>query len=71
MKLFSKDIEPRCEYCRKAIVFDGCDEIGCRRRGIVSPDDKCRRFVYDPLKRVPDPPRSYKEKEFDAEDFTL
>ena len=51
--LFSKKIEPRCEYCRSAVPFDDEDVVGCKHRGVMRISDKCRRFTYDPLKRVP------------------
>ena len=69
--LFSKNIEPRCEYCRRAQPFENCDEVGCLKHGVMSSGEKCRRFVYDPLKRVPEPPRSFVSREYDAEDFKL
>lgn len=69
--LFSKNIEPRCEYCRSAVPFEDEDVVGCKHRGVMRISDKCRRFVYDPLKRVPDPPRVFKAQEFDKEDFEL
>ncbi len=69
--LFSKKIEPRCEYCRSAVPFSDVDVVGCKYRGVMSISDKCRRFVYDPLKRVPDPPRSFTPREYDKEDFEL
>ena len=69
--LFSKNIEPRCEYCRWAVPFDDEDIVGCKHRGVMKAHEKCRRFSYDPLKRVPEPPMTYKAKEFDKEDFEL
>jgi hypothetical protein len=69
--LFSKNMEPRCEYCRHGVTFDGDELIGCKHHGVMRADDKCRRFTYDPLKRVPDPPRVFKAQEFDKEDFEL
>ena len=69
--LFSKQIEPKCEYCRRAQPFKDCDAYGCKLRGVMGPDDKCRRFVYDPLKRVPEPPVFYAPREYDKEDFEL
>lgn len=69
--LFSKNIEPNCEYCRRAQIFENCEEIGCKLRGVMTSGDKCRRFVYDPLKRVPEPPMVFRAREFDKEEFEL
>ncbi len=68
--LFRKDIEPRCVYCsRGRPINDG--EIVCRRYGVVSVDDRCGRFRYDPLRRVPPTPASLKTERLSAADFAL
>lgn len=42
-----------CAYCEKAVpVFDK-DSVLCEKNGIVSKAYSCKRFSYDPLKRVP------------------
>ena len=69
--LFSKKMEPRCEYCRWAVPFEDEDVVGCKHRGVMKVQDKCRRFAYDPLKRVPEPPTTFKSQEFNKEDFEL
>ena len=39
MKLFRKNIEPRCAYCaRGARIDDG--HVACVKRGIVLPEDR-------------------------------
>ena len=51
-----KDTEDRpqiCRFCEKATLLDGGNQALCKHRGIVSPEYKCRKFSYDPLKRVP------------------
>ena len=53
--LFQKDIEPRCAYCQRGAQLED-DKILCVKKGVVSPGGSCRRFKYDPLKRVPPPP---------------
>lgn len=52
-KLFGSDIEPACEYCLNGSSAEDGLTVACRYRGIKSINDKCRRFKYDPLKRVP------------------
>jgi len=42
-----------CGFCRFASVIAGTEEMLCEHRGVVSQEYRCRRFVYDPLKRVP------------------
>ena len=68
-KHFRKSIPHRCEYCENGRAIDGGAEVFCRKKGLMEPDDNCRSFKYDPLKRTPqvqDFGRDYK-----AEDFKL
>ena len=69
MKLFQKDIEPRCAYCARGKALGG--RIACVKKGIVDPAFHCRGFQYDPLKRVP--PRQVKAdfSHLKDEDFVL
>lgn len=71
MKLFSKQIQPKCEYCRHAQYFSGCEIVGCKHCGVMSLEGSCRHFVYDPLKRVPDPPAVFTPKNYNKNDFEL
>jgi hypothetical protein len=51
--LFRKKIEPSCAYCSHG--RSGAEEdVLCIFRGVMSPWDKCRRFNYDPLRRIPE-----------------
>ena len=68
--LFKKDIEPRCAYCQRgALLEEG--KILCVKKGVVSPAGSCRRFQYDPLKRVPPPPVLPDFSRLKDEEFTL
>ncbi len=68
--LFRKDIEPCCAYCVHSSYVDD-ESLICVKKGIVKTWGKCRRFTYDPLRRVPEAPA----KPFDAglteEDFQI
>lgn len=68
--LFQKDIEPRCVYCTRGAQLDEA-HILCPRRGVMSPSGSCRRFRYDPLRRVPPPPVLPDFSRLKDEDFTL
>jgi len=46
-----------CRYCENASVLRCEDEMLCRIRGVVDAGYVCRKFRYDPLKRVPLPKR--------------
>ena len=47
------DYIPVCELCAYSAPISDTDELICSKRGVVSKDGKCRKFIYDPLKRVP------------------
>lgn len=50
--LFRKKIDRYCTYCRYAGKMDGQTMI-CQHCGVVPADHHCRKFRYDPLKRIP------------------
>ena len=54
--LFNDEIEPMCEYCvfSRGDVGDG--NVLCPKKGVVSFDYMCSRYMYDPLKRKPKRP---------------
>lgn len=69
MRLFSKKAYPACKNCRYGRKAMDGDKILCTRKGIVEPDFSCRKYCYDPLKRVPK--RRPALPAFTAEDFKL
>ena len=68
--LFSKQIEPRCAYCKRGARLDD-DRVMCLKKGIVSAGGQCRRFRYDPLKRVPARRDTRALEKLDEKDFSL
>lgn len=68
--LFRKDIEPSCAYCQKGSFVDD-ESVICVKKGIVKSWGKCRRFEYDPLKRVPPTPQKPVSGGFSEEDFKI
>lgn len=42
-----------CEFCRFASALSLSEDMLCDKKGVVDKEYSCRRFVYDPLKRVP------------------
>ena len=68
--LFRKKIERCCAYC----VFGGKisdEQIICQKCGIVPSSHHCRRFRYDPLKRVPPRPMAQNFEKYKETDFSL
>ena len=70
MKLFRKNIEPRCAYCTRGSQINE-EEVACVKRGVVAADHHCGAFRYDPLKRVPPRPVALETRELKQEDFSL
>lgn len=68
--LFNKKIEPHCAYCARAKKLND-NYMSCLKYGVVSASYHCRKFIYDPTKRVP-PRRKTLDKEImDNLDFSL
>lgn len=68
-RLFGTEVKPACKYCEFATQRFDTDKILCDKKGVVLAANKCRKFVYDPLKRVPPPPRVIEK--IDAEAFKI
>ena len=45
-----------CAFCEKSVQLCDEDSMLCKKNGIVPASHKCKKFVYDPLKRVPAAP---------------
>ena len=67
--LYGATISPACEYCQFGRRNADEKMILCHFRGVVSPYYHCRKYVYDPLLRIPR--RQPKLPEFKPEDFRL
>ncbi len=70
MDLFRKNIERRCAYCANGSALNE-REVACRFRGVTDAGGACRRFAYDPHKRVPPRPAALDKEKFSKEDFEL
>lgn len=66
----SNKIEPRCAYCAWAAPLEE-GKLICEKKGVVPEEGRCRRFRYDPLRRVPPRPEPPDFSRFSGEDFTL
>lgn len=68
--LFRKKIERSCSYC----VYGARLEVGqilCSKHGMRMIDESCRRFKYDPLKRIPAKGKALDLSKYDDNDFSL
>lgn len=50
--LFRKKHPRSCSYCKYGTKFND-EQILCIKRGVRSENDACRKFSYDPCKRIP------------------
>lgn len=66
-KLFNKNIDCNCEYCDNFTDVNG--EYICKLNREINENGKCRKFIYNPLKRVPK--RKPKLPEYDPNEFVL
>lgn len=53
MKNNYEDIEQICAMCENSEKIFDPDNVLCKINGVVSAAHCCRKFVYDPLKRIP------------------
>ena len=69
-EFISEEYRKACRYCERGrLSFDG-QFVLCVKRGIMPPEDCCKKYVYDPLKRTPLKPKA-QTVSYAAEDFSL
>ena len=70
MKLFRKDMDPRCAYCEHGSRLNE-REVMCVKQGVMPVEGHCRRFRYDPLKRTPPRPATLDTEHLKEKDFSI
>ncbi len=68
--LFRKKMQKNCFHCLHATIVSE-NEILCVKHGVRSGDVPCRRFKYDPCKRIPPRPKAPDFNAYDQDDFSL
>lgn len=68
--LFRKKIDKSCSYCAYGTMLED-GKILCSKRGVKEADSKCRKFTYDPLRRVPGRMKPLDFQKYEQEDFSL
>lgn len=68
--LFRKKIERSCAYCIYGANI-GDEQILCSKKGLRTAENPCRKFRYDPCKRIPVKARALDFSKYDNEDFSL
>ena len=68
--LFRKKIERACIYCQFGTALDD-NQILCSKKGLRSCENPCRKFRYDPCKRIPPKTKALDFSKYDEEDYSL
>lgn len=68
--LFRKKMPKSCIYCAHGTKISD-EQILCVKKGVVHADGKCRKFLYDPCKRVPIKQKVLDFSKFDSNDYSL
>ncbi len=68
--LFRKRIEKACSYCQYSTALNE-EQMLCIKRGVVMTNGKCRKFAYDPIKRIPPKPKALDFEKYAEEDYSL
>ena len=68
--LFRKKIERSCAYCTfGAKLEDG--QVLCSKKGMRTIEDRCRKFQYDPCKRIPAKAKALDFSRYEEADYSL
>ena len=68
--LFRKKIVHSCCYCQNSTKLNN-NTILCTKQGLVPADKPCRKFSYDPCKRIPPKEKAADFSVYGQEDFSL
>ena len=68
--LFRKKIQPCCSYCAHGTKIDDA-QVLCIKKGVVDACGACRKFTYDPCKRIPPKPKALDFSKYEEEDYSL
>ena len=68
--LFGKNVEPACKHCESALQeMSANGQVLCSKLGVVAAGYHCKRYAYDPTKRIPKPKKPLPK--FTEEDFSI
>lgn len=68
--LFRKKITRSCSYCIYGTTLDDGSYL-CSKKGLRTEDQPCRKFKYDPCKRIPSRAKAMDFSQYDDQDFSL
>lgn len=68
--LFRKKMPKSCTLCLRSTILSDT-EVLCTKHGIRPVESYCRKFKYDPCKRVPPRPKAPDFTRYEQDDFSL
>lgn len=68
--IFRRKIQKSCSYCTYGTKIAE-DTVLCMKRGFMPIYKHCRKFEYDPCKRVPVKAKAPDFEKYSSEDFSL
>ncbi len=68
--LFRKKMPRSCGYCKYSTAF-AAEQVLCVKKGVIDGDKTCRKFCYDPCKRMPAKAKALDFDAYSADDFKL
>lgn len=68
--LFRKKHPRSCSYCSYSTELSE-DNLLCAKKGIIDAQSPCRKFRYDPTKRIPCKAKTPDFSKYDEDDFSL
>ncbi len=68
--LFRKKIQKSCAYCQYGTKLND-EQVLCIKKGVVAMEGKCRKFTYDPCKRIPVKAKALDFEKYNEEDYSL
>ena len=68
--LFRKKMPRSCSYCAYATKLNE-EQVLCIKKGVRNGDLPCRKFSYDPCKRIPVKAKALDFSKYNDEDFSL
>ena len=68
--LFRKKMPRSCSYCTYGAKIDDASVL-CSKQGMVPADKSCRKFEYDPCKRIPAKAKAMDFSKYNDKDFSL
>ena len=68
--LFRRKMPKSCADCAHGTKIDE-GQVLCVKKGVVTETGKCRKFSYDPCKRIPPKPKALDFRKYDEEDYSL